>query len=175
MSGWRALLAALLAGAPPGAAAQPAPAAQELVLRYGTRVPMKTLQPLSSKRAHQGQRFDLEVSADVRVEGLLVIPKGARGVGEVSRAVPKGLMGRAGKLEVRVLFVEVGGHRIRLDGAAEDKGKSGATPVALATPLIGLSSAFFTGTSAVIPAGTAIDGYVFQDVPLVRQAGAADR
>jgi hypothetical protein len=171
MSGRRAVVAAmLLAAAPLTAAAQPAPAAPELVLRHGTRVPMQTLQPLSSKRARQGQRFDLEVSEDVRVAGLLVIPKGAHGVGEVSRVVIKGMMGKPGKLEVRVMFVEVGGQRIRLDGEARDKGASGAAPVVLAAPLIGVSAAFFTGKSAVIPAGAAIDGFVFQDVPLTRPA-----
>ena len=97
---------------------------------------MQTTGPLSSKRAQQGQRFDLEVSEDVRVDGLLVIPKGARGIGEVSRVVAKGVMGKAGKLEVRVMFVEVGGRRIRLDGKAQDKGASGVAPVALAAPLI---------------------------------------
>ena len=164
MNGRGALLAAaLLAGTPLAVAAQPA-----AVLRYGTRVPMKTVEPLSSKRVQQGQRFDLEVSDEVRVDGMLVIPKGARGVGEVSRVVTKGMMGKRGQLEVRVLFVEVGGTRIRLDGKARDSGKSGAAPVALAAPLIGVSAGFFTGTSAVIPAGSPIDGYVYQDVQLVR-------
>lgn len=168
MRGGRALLAAiLLAGAPLGAAAQPAPAP---VLRQGTAVPMKTLAPLSSRRARQGQRLELEVSDEVRVDGMLVIPKGARGVGEVSLVVAKGVMGKPGKLEIRVLFVEVGGARIRLDGKARDKGASGAAPVALAAPLIGVSAAFFTGKNAVIPAGSAIDGIVYQDVPLVRAA-----
>jgi hypothetical protein len=40
--------------------------------------------------------------------------------------------------------------------------------VVLAAPLIGVSAGLFTGTSAIIPAGSAIDGYVYQDVPLVR-------
>ena len=155
--------AALLAAAPA--------AAQDLVLRHGTRVPMKTLEPLSSKRARQGQRFGLEVSEDIRVDGMLVIPRGARGVGEVSRVVVKGVMGKPGKLDVRVMFVEVGGTRIRLDGKARDRGQSGAAPVALAAPLIGVSAGLFTGTSAVIPAGSPIDGFVYQDVPLVRPAG----
>jgi len=169
VNGRRALLAAaLLAGGSLAVAAPPAPAGRTLVLRYGTPVPMKTLQPLSSKRVHQGQRFDLEVSDDVRVEGMLVIPKGARGVGEVSRVVTKGVMGKAGKLEVRVMFVEVGGTRIRLDGVARDRGESGVAPVALAAPLIGVSAGLFTGTSAVIPAGSVINGYVFADVPLVK-------
>ena len=174
MKGRHALLAALLLGGNSLGAAQPAPAGQELVLRQGTRVPMKTVEPLSSKSAHQGQRFPLEVSDDVRVGGMVVIPKGARGIGEVSRVVTKGMMGKAGKLEVRIMFVEVGGNRIRLDGVAEDRGKSGAAPVALAAPLVGVSAAFFTGTSAVIPAGSVIDGYVFKDVPLVLRATVSD-
>jgi hypothetical protein len=169
MNGGRALLAAaLLAAAPVGAAAQPGPGP---VLLKGTPVAMKTLAPLSSKRARQGQRFDLEVSDEVRVDGLLVIPRGARGVGEVSRVVTKGMMGKPGKLEVRALFVEAGGARIRLDGMASDKGASGAAPVVLAAPLIGVSAAFFTGKSAVLPAGSTLEGFVFQDMPLVRPSG----
>jgi hypothetical protein len=169
MKGGRALVAAaLLAGAPLGAAAQPAAAP---VLRQGTPVPLRTIAPLSSRRVHQGQRFDLRVDDDVRVDGLLVIPKGAHGVGEVSRVVTKGVMGKRGQLEVRVLFVEVGGTRIRLDGKAKDRGESGAAPVALAAPLLGVSAGFFTGTSAVIPAGSSIDGFVYQDMPLARPAG----
>jgi hypothetical protein len=168
MNGGRALLAAaLLIGAPVGASAQVAPAS---VLRQGTPVPMKTVAPLSSKRARQGQRFDLEVTDEVRVDGMLVIPKGAHGIGEVSRVVTKGVMGKPGKLEVRVLFVEVAGTRIRLDGKARDKGASGAAPVVLAAPLIGLNAAFFTGKNAVLPAGSSIEGVVFQDMPLVRPA-----
>ncbi|HYD37325.1 MAG TPA: hypothetical protein VEA60_06905 [Allosphingosinicella sp.] len=161
MTGGALLAAALMA-------VQLAPAAETLVLRHGTRVPMKTVEPLSSKRARQGQRFELEVSEEVRVDGLLVIPKGARGVGEVSRVVAKGVMGKPGKLEVRVMFVEIGGARIRLDGTARDRGQSGAGPVVLAAPLIGVSAGLFTGTSAVIPAGSAIDGYVYKDEMLVR-------
>ncbi|HYI40522.1 MAG TPA: hypothetical protein VE053_09415 [Allosphingosinicella sp.] len=173
MSGCRAaVLAALfLANTPAGAAAQPISAVSELVLNRGTRVSMQTVQPLSSKRALQGQRFDLEVSEEVRVNGMLVIPKGARGVGEVSRVVEKGMMGKAGKLEVRVMYVEVGGTRIRLDGKARDKGASGAAGVVLAAPLIGLTgAAFVKGKSAVIPAGSNIEGFVYQDVPLTRPA-----
>lgn len=172
MSGCRAALAAmLLAAAPAGLAAQPVAAEAGFVLSLGTPVPMQTVQPLSSKRARQGQRFDLEVSEEVRVDGMLVIPKGARGVGEVSRVVEKGIMGKPGKLEVRVMYVEVGGTRIRLDGKATDKGSSGAAGVAIAAPLIGLTgAALVTGKSAVIPAGSAIQGFVYQDVPLARAA-----
>jgi len=171
MSGCRAVLAAMLLAAAPAAVAAQAIPASEIVLRHGTRVPMQTVQPLSSKRALQGQRFDLEVREEVRVGGMLVIPKGAHGVGEVSRVVEKGMMGKPGKLEVRVMYVEVGGARIRLDGKTKDKGASGAAGVVIAAPLIGLTgAAFVKGKSAVIPAGSSIDGFVYQDVPLARPA-----
>jgi hypothetical protein len=83
--------------------------------------------------------------------------------------VAKGMMGKPGKLEVRVMFVEAGGSRIRLDGKGKDKGASGAAGVVIAAPLIGLTgAAFVKGKSAVIPAGSSLDGFVFQDVPLTR-------
>jgi hypothetical protein len=172
----RALVAAalLLAAAPPAAAQTAAAAEASAVLREGTRVQMRTLAPLSSRRTRQGQRFDLEVAEEVRVDGRLVIPKGARGVGEISRVLPKGMMGRSGKIEVRVLFVEVGGHRIRLDGSARDRGKSGAGPVAIAYPLVGVGAAFFTGTSALIPAGSPVEGVVAHDVKLAPPPAGAE-
>ena len=167
MIGRAASWAAALALAGP-AAAQVLPEAAPLLLRQGTPVAVVTDAPLTSKRTRQGQRFGLTVSEEVRVEGMLVIPKGARAVGEIARVVPKGMVGKPGKIEVRVMFVEVAGQRIRLDGRARDKGESGAAPVLLATPLVGFSAAFFTGKNAVIPAGTRIDAFVYQDVPLVR-------
>lgn len=153
------------------AAAAQAPA----VLAAGTPVALRTLQSMSSKDAIQGQRFPLEVTEDVLVQGALVIPKGARAVGEVSRVLEKGMFGKAGKLEVRILFVEVGGARIRLDGVVRDKGESGLGPVVLAAPLIGLSAGMFSGTHAMIPAGTLVTGHVYQDLPLVRAGGSESR
>ena len=71
------------------------------VLLAGTPVRMETAEPLSSKTAREGQRFEMTVIEEVRVGGLLVIPKGARGVGEVSRVKEKGVFGKSGKLRIR--------------------------------------------------------------------------
>jgi hypothetical protein len=160
------LLAAASHAAAPEQAAQVPPRYAGPVLAAGTRVPMRTTEALSSKTAHQGQRFGLEVTEAVLVDNLVVIPQGARGVGEVRRVVEKGIFGKSGKLEVQVLFVTVAGNRIRLDGRAVDKGSSGAVGVALGLPLVGISSAFISGTSARIPAGTLLDGFVYEDLPL---------
>jgi len=160
-------LSAIPAAAQDGAAMPAEPGARALMLRADTPVPMATVERLSSKRAHQGQRVDLEVTDDVLVDGQIVIRRGARAVGEVARVVEKGVFGKSGKLRIRAMFIDLGGSRIRLDGEARDRGKSGAAPVVGAAVLIGVSGAFISGTSAVLPAGSPIVGRVYQDVPLI--------
>jgi hypothetical protein len=139
------------------------------VLRAGTVVPMRTLETLNSKTVRQGQRFALNVSADVVVDGLVVIPRGARGTGEIARVVSRGMFGKPGKLEVRMLFVEAGGARIRLDGRAAERGKAKTGVVVAGAVLIGVSAGFVKGKSAEIPAGTEVAGYVYADLPLTHR------
>lgn len=159
--------------APPVQAMIAEPVRGPLVLQAGTEVPMKTLTEVSSKRNRQGDRFDLVVSEDVIVGGHVVIPRGSRGVGEVTRLVPKGAFGKSGKLEVRLLYVAVGNSRVRLDGRAADRGKSGTGATVATAVLAGLFSAFVTGTSAVLPADVTVVGFVERDVPLELKAVAA--
>lgn len=150
-----------------------APVTGPLVLLAGTEVPMNTLAEVSSKANRQGDRFDLVVSEDVLVQGHVVIPRGARGVGEVTKLVPKGAFGKSGKLETRLLYVAVGNSRIRLDGRAGDRGKSGTGATIATAVLAGVVSAFVTGTSAVIPAQSTMIGYVERDMPLLLQTAPA--
>jgi hypothetical protein len=166
-----ALIAAVLCSAP--AAAQPheddvpiVRVSKVLAVPQGTRIPLRTLETLSSKKARQGQRVPLEVASDVVFDGIVIVPKGTRAAGEISRVTAKGVLGKSGKLGLRVMFLELGGQRVRLDGEARDKGSSGAAPVVLASVLIGVSGVFVTGTSAVIPAGTAVDGFLHDDLKL---------
>lgn len=136
------------------------------VLRAGTPVRLRVLERLSSRHAVQGKKFPVEVSEKVLVDGLTVIPEGARGVGEVARVIEKGMFGKSGKLRIRALFVEVTGHRIMLDGETRDTGEPGTAAVVLAAPLIGVSAGFFSGTSAVIEPGTEFEGFVRHSLPL---------
>jgi hypothetical protein len=166
------LLAAVLLAAggtasaqePPAATALPAPV--RLVLREGTPIAMATREPLSSKSAVQGQRVPLEVTEDVIVDGHVVIPRGTPAIGEVARVVHRGRFGKAGKLEVRAMFVELGGRRIRLEGRTGEHGKSGTAPVAAGVLLIGASASLITGKSALLPAGSSLSSSVYQDVML---------
>ena len=155
-----------LVGEVPSPPVQATISAAPHVLRAGTAVPLVTSADLSSNTAIQGQRFDLAVTKNVLVDGMVVTPKGTRAVGEVSRIVDKGMFGKAGKIEVRVLFLELGGRRIRLDGLSGEKGKSGLGVTAVAVVLVGTLGGFVKGKSAVIPAGAKLSGYIHDDLPL---------
>jgi hypothetical protein len=168
------LLVALAAGAAlalqvPATVAPDAP----LVLRAGTEVPLRTIEELSSKHARQGQRFGLQVDEEVRVGGYLVIPRGARATGEVTRIFEKGIFGRAGKIELQLLFVEVDGQRIRLNGQMREKGEPGTGALIAAAFVIFTMASFISGTSAVLPAGTSLVGSVHHDVRFAPKAQSA--
>lgn len=158
-------MAAMLAGPLP-AQAPPAPA--PLVLKAGTAVPLVTLGEVSSKLQRQGDRFDLEVSEDVVVEGQVAIPRGARAVGEITRQVARGAYGKPGKLEVRLLHVIVGERRIRLDGAEAHRGPGSVAPVVAATVISSAIAFLIKGKNASIPAGATVTGYIHRDIALVR-------
>jgi hypothetical protein len=53
-------------------------------------------------REATGNRVDFEVAEDVKVNGLVVIPKGAMAWGTIVDAKLKRRLGRAGKLDVRI-------------------------------------------------------------------------
>ncbi len=127
---------------------------------------MTTTQELSSRTNRQGDRFELVVASDVIVDGHVVIPRGSRGVGEITLLRKKGAFGRSGKLETRVLHVNVGGMNIPLDGQCGDRGKSGTAATVATAIAAGVFSAFVTGTSAVIPTGSTMIGYIETDLPV---------
>lgn len=61
----------------PSAVAQPKPAPGfTFGLEEGTPVPLKLARELSSATESTGNRVDFEVAEDVKVNGLVVIPKG---------------------------------------------------------------------------------------------------
>jgi hypothetical protein len=137
-----------------------------LVLRAGTPVPLVTDSAISTKTNREGDQIALSVAEDVRVDGHVAIPRGAPAAAEITRRLPNGAYGKAGRLEVRLLHVTAGGRQIRLDGEVREKGATNVAPAA-AAGLATLAIAFFIeGKSATIPAGSKVTGYVHRDLPL---------
>lgn len=184
-----ALSLALVAGSPvhaqtmtPVPATAPAPAmvvapaaTANAVLRAGTPVSFKLLEEVTTKNkaARVGQRINLEVAAPVEVEGQTVIPAGTPAWGELTGVKNKGMWGKSGKLDAQLLFLRLNGRQIRLSGAFDDKGVSGTGAVVGAVLLLPIAGFFLTGTSALLPKGGTVGGFIDEDVPLAFAAVSA--
>jgi len=139
------------------------------VLRTGTEVPLRLSEELTTKgkKLRVGQRFRMEVAEDVVVQGMPVIPAGSPAVGEITDVRNKGMWGKSGHLGARILYATVNGRQIRMSGAFDDKGTAGGIGATAVSALVFLPAGFFmTGTSARVPMGAAVKGFVDEDVPL---------
>lgn len=164
--------AALCIAAPSVAAAQAKTivvgkaASKKNVLQRGTEIRMETLRELNSNDAKVGDRFDLEVTEDVKLNGVTVIEAGTRGIGEVTVVKRKGMWGKSGKLETRLLHLEVGDEKIRITGAAGGQGKTGTAGVVASLAVVPIAGFFVTGTTATIPPRTATVATLDEDIPV---------
>ena len=116
------------------------------------------------KASKVGDRPRMEVAENVVVDGVTVIPKGTPVTGELTAVRNKGMWGKSGKLEGRVLNLSLNGRTVRMSGAFDDKGVTGTAAVVGAVLLVPIVGFFVTGTSARIPAGGQISAYVDEDI-----------
>lgn len=128
----------------------------------GVEVRVSPEQEVSSASAQVGDRFSIKVVDPVSINGVVVIPAGSKGTGEVTAAEKRGRLGKAGQLSVRALYVLVGDVRVALRGSkgAEGKGKVGTT-VAL-TVLFGPLGLLKKGKDVTLSTTQAISSYVDQ-------------
>jgi hypothetical protein len=153
------------------APAQPisAPVTANAILRVGTEIPLRLAEELTTKgkKLRVGNRFHLETSEPVMVQGVVVIPVGSPAMGEITDVRNKGMWGKSGHLAARLLYVTVNGRQIRLSGAFDDKGVAGGVGAVAVSAIVFLPAGFFmTGTSARVPMGTVVKGFIDEDVPL---------
>lgn len=145
-------------------AAQPAYA--EVMVPEGTALPMRLEEKLSSKMATEGDRFTVSLSEDVTLADGTILRAGYRGVGEVVDARKNGMLGKTGKLNVRLTYLKVGDQRIRLRAARGVQG-SHNTGAQVATLLfIWPVMPFIKGKSTEIAKGTILTAFSDQDVIL---------
>lgn len=157
----------------PAATIAPAPrpavivsSSTESVLRAGTEVPLVMAESITTngKKLRDGQRIHLTVASDVRLGSLVVIPAGSLAEGEITDVRNKGMWGKSGRIEARVLNVRVGDRLIRLTGSFDDKGVTGTAAVVGAILLLPIAGFFMTGTSANIPAGSGVKSFLDEDL-----------
>lgn len=134
----------------------------EVTLPQGTAIPLVTTQPLSSKVAAKGDIVALRTSADVVVDGTVIIPAGSAGTGQITEARGTGAMGQSGKLALAPLYLRVGDATIRLTGSAGGHGTLSAGQVIG----LGFVSSVFSGRSATIAAGTPVAAQTLRSASL---------
>ncbi len=148
---------------------------QSATLLTGTAVQlrMKTELTTKDKRAKVGDRFALEVTEPVSLNGVTIIPVGAVATGEIMTVRNKGMFGKSGLIEARMMHVRVGDRQLRLTGRVDDKGSKNGVGAGVATYATLVGGFLITGTSAVIPAGTMVTAYLEEDVPVAFASGSA--
>lgn len=146
---------------------------QSSVLLAGTSVPLRLTTELTTKdkRFKVGDRFNLETTEAVTLNGVTVIPMGSLAVGEVTVAQPGGMFGKGAKLEARMIYVRANGRQMRITGRLDNKGGSNGVAVAAATYLTLVGGAFIKGKNAVIPIGTTVTAYLEEDMPVTFAPG----
>lgn len=147
------------------------------VLRAGVKVPVRTLQELTTKKKalKAGDRINIEVAEAVMSGTNVIIPAGTPGMAEITTVRNKGMWGKSGYIEGRVLYLRLGGRQVRLTGTFNDKGVTGTAGVVGAIAFVPVAGFFTTGTSAVIPNGTVLPAFLDEDLAFaVAPAPAAE-
>ena len=150
---------------------QPATALDPNTLRDGTTVMLRLSETISSSDARVGQQVPFEVTEDVVVQGVTVVPKGTQALASVTEAEPKKRMGRGGKLNVNIDSTRlIDGEKVQLR-ATKDGGHVGAmTGAIVATSIVFFPAAplflLMHGKDITIPKGTEITAFVQGDMRL---------
>lgn len=152
-------------------AAEPAkPAVLPLLLRRDTPIHFMVINEVTTKTHRAGHRFKLRVDKPVVIDGIVVIAVGATAWGEVTAATGSGNVGKSGKLEAKLLYVESQGLQIPITGNNAAKGAGGGGETALGVLALGPLGLFAKGNNAKIKAGELMTGFVDQDVEIPRAA-----
>ncbi len=155
---------------------------QEVVLPKDSVLKIEFTQELTSKMNREGDPVYFKAADNLYVNDVLVIPKGATGVGTVKKVVQPGIFGKDARIDID--FTNIYG----VDGTAipvfvgdlakqEAESIAGAAGAAIGGmiilgPIGAIGGAFVKGRSVTIPAGsttyvqttsdTAIQGVVYQ-------------
>jgi hypothetical protein len=158
----------------PQAAVPSLASSNQAMLRSQTLVQLRLREELTTKKkaVRVGQRFQMEVSEAVAINGVVVVPVGTPATGEVTEVRNKGMWGKSGYINARVVSMRVGDRSIRLSGTFDDKGVTGTGGVVAAVATIPLLGFVTTGTSAFIPMGMQVKAFVDEDVPLAFNTAA---
>jgi hypothetical protein len=146
----------------------------QAALEDGTPVELRISQTVSSADAHVNDPVEFEVSEDVVVSGVVIIPRGAKAWGTVTEAKHKRRLGRGGKLEIVMTSVELAdGEKAPLRATKEAQGGSHAGVMTAGIVAAGVifwpvapAFLFIHGKDITIAKGTAVPTFINGNLPL---------
>src|SRR6202142_1879276 len=139
------------------------PTVQDFTLAKGTPIRVKILKTISSATTHVGDALEFEVLEDVLLEGIAVVPKGAKATGVVAESEPKKRFGHSGKLGLNITSVSLADNeQVPVRCFQEVYG----APSTSSEAVVPLSS----GKEAAVPQDTEFSALVDANVPLKRSA-----
>lgn len=148
-------------------AEQPPAAPVCCVIPAGTPVVIELVNEISSNGVVRGDMFPLRLVEPVEIDGHVLMPRGARGMGEVIDAAKAGMGGKPGELLVAARYIKVGDVQVpirgmKLSGHGENNSKDAQTAVLI----VGVGGMFIRGGDLVMPAGSRASAKVARDTPL---------
>lgn len=132
----------------------------------GTEFPLRLEETISSKTATEGDRFAVSLADDVKLPDGTVLRAGYRGVGEIVEARDNGMLGKTGKLNIRISYLKVGEERIKLRANKGSKGNTRTGEQVVTVVLLWPAAFFIKGKNTSIKKGTSITAFTDQDVSL---------
>ncbi|WP_430385547.1 hypothetical protein [Blastomonas fulva] len=152
----------------------PRAASNTAVLPANTEVLLAMNESITTKgdNLQEGSTFSLSVVHDVMLGDYVIIPAGARAMGEVTWLTSKGAFGKSGKMDIALRYVEVNGRRIPLTGTYRQEGEGNTVATVGGVIAAGVFAAFITGKSGVIPQGRELMARTKNDLP-VQLVGAS--
>jgi hypothetical protein len=138
----------------------------------GTEFQMRMEEALSSSTAHEGDRFTVSLDDDVKLPDGTLLRAGYRGVGEVVEARDNGMLGKNGKLNVRLLYLKVGDDRVRLRANKGAKGETRVGATVATVILFWPAAPFIRGKDVSLKKGAVMTAYADQDVTIASPVAA---
>lgn len=148
-------------------APKPVPSASDLTLPNGTQVHLVLGKTISSATAHVGDVVELQVTEEVAVDGLTVIPSGAKAVGIVTEVEAKKRLGHGAKIGLSINFVRLStSEKVPVRSFQDSSGSD---------TLAGVTRPVASGKDVSFAQGTEFMAYVDGDVHLKREAFQASK
>ncbi len=141
--------------------------AKDVKLLEGTEVKLQVVEKLTSASATEGQRFDLVLDDDIRVDGEIIIPKGSKALGTVVSAHKKGMMGKAGELNIQINYVLFKEQRIPLRASQGREGENKIGTTVALTVLFGPIGLLKRGHDVEVLPGVVLPAVVDQTTIVV--------